>query len=76
MHIAKLGNDFRDQLSTELEKLNEKKTRGCANLKPVMKQLSQAETNCENVEAEIKRIAKRLVSTKLNNMEWNHLVSP
>ena len=76
MHIAKLGNEFRDQLSTELEKLDEKKSRGCANIKTVLKQLSQAETNCENVEAEIKRIAKRLVSTELSNIEWNHLVSP
>ena len=60
--VADLSNELRHQLTTVLENLNAKKSRGCANIKSALQNLSQAEAGYENVEAQIKLIAKRLVS--------------
>ena len=64
MPLAKLSNDLRHQLTAELNKLNEQKTKGCANVKAVIQQLSEAENDCENTEIEIEQFGKNLVSDK------------
>ena len=62
--LAKLSNDLRHHLTAVLNKLNERKTKGCANVKAVMQQLSEAENDCENTETEIEQFGKNLVSDK------------
>ena len=62
--LAKLSNDLRHQLTAVLNKLNERKTKGCANVKAVIQQLSEAENDCENTEIEIEQFCKNLVSDK------------
>ena len=66
MPVAQLSNELRHQLTTGLKNVNERKSRGCANIKAALQQLSQAETGCKNVEDDIKLIAKRLVGTTLS----------
>ena len=52
-------------MAVALKQLEEKKGRGCFNIKSALCDLSEAETNCEYIEKEVLAQAEKLVSFML-----------
>ena len=61
--ITEVEGELKKKLSAVLKDLQEKKERGCSNIKSALQNLREAEANCENIEREIAAQTEVLVSS-------------